>query len=135
MRFGSEQITAINLENIVKITQNNNNTHRFLKKMCTFCRERRKNNRTLFFGFFFCKIWVYTKNDDQVVPFLWYTYIHTSFCSCSSRFCLLKKYEAILLLRFQFMTLSIFLTPHPHPLQKKTLSLCLDIWKTIWFLL
>jgi len=55
MRFGSEQITAMNLENIVKITQINNNTHRFLKKMCTFCRERRKNNRTPFFGFFFVK--------------------------------------------------------------------------------
>ena len=134
MRFGSEQITAINLENIVKITQNNNNTHRFLKKMCTFCRERRKNNRTLFFLIFFCKIWVYTKNDDQVVPFLWYTYIHTSFCSCSSRFCLLKKYEAILLLRFQFMTLSIFLTPPFTPFTKNAVSV-LGYMKNNWFLL
>ena len=55
MRFGSEQITAINLENIVKITQNNNNTHRFLKKCAHFVGKEEKIIVPFFLDFFFVK--------------------------------------------------------------------------------
>ena len=122
MRFGSEQITAINLEkkNIVKkITQNNNNTHRFLKNAHILSGKKLKIPHT-FFEFFFCKIWVYTKNDDQVVPFLWYTYIFLQL-----QLTILFANKKAILLLFQFMTLSIFLTPQSTPFTKKR---CLCAW-------
>ena len=80
-----------------------------------------------FFEFFFCKIWVYTKNDDQVVPFLWYTYIFLQL-----QLTILFANKKAILLLFQFMTLSIFLTPQSTPFTKNAVSV-LGYMKNIWF--
>ena len=57
---------------------------------------------------------------DQVVPFLWYTYIFLQL-----QLTILFANKKAILLLFQFMTLSIFLTPQSTPFTKKR---CLCAW-------